>query len=206
MSLPDPIAGELEKPAGHQDAADLGPAARNAVQRLAPRIDEDTRFLDLCAGTGAIGIEALSRGAAFATFVDRSRKACALIEENLDKLKVPEDANRDCLHRRRNFHRPNVSEGWDIVFFDPPYDPITRSCCIDFGLRKAICFAKMGCWSSSTTPKDLAGRVGQLRRWRILKQGETSLKFLRTQLNEDPRLADSVSDLGHDLDLYQDRA
>ena len=57
---------------------------------LAPRIDDETRFLDLCAGTGAIGIEALSRGAAFVTFVDKSKRSCALIEENLDKLDVPE--------------------------------------------------------------------------------------------------------------------
>src|SRR5215813_10642863 len=58
---------------------------------LAPVIDGETRFLDLCAGTGAIGIEAVSRGAAFVTFVDKSRKACALIEENLDMLLIPED-------------------------------------------------------------------------------------------------------------------
>ncbi len=57
---------------------------------LAPQITHQTRFLDLCAGTGAIGIEALSRGAAFATFVDKSKKSCALIEENLDKLKIDE--------------------------------------------------------------------------------------------------------------------
>ena len=55
---------------------------------LAPRIGEDTRLLDLCAGTGAIGIEALSRRAAFVTFVDKSRRACALIEENLDRLGI----------------------------------------------------------------------------------------------------------------------
>ncbi|HMS08394.1 MAG TPA: RsmD family RNA methyltransferase, partial [Pyrinomonadaceae bacterium] len=48
---------------------------------IAPKIDENTRFLDLCAGTGAIGIEAISRGARHATFVDRSRRSCALIEE-----------------------------------------------------------------------------------------------------------------------------
>ena len=58
---------------------------------LSPVITEETRFLDLCAGTGAIGIEAVSRGAAFVTFVDKSRKACALIEENLDLLDVPEE-------------------------------------------------------------------------------------------------------------------
>src|SRR5216110_1350876 len=56
---------------------------------LAPRI-EGTRFLDLCAGSGAVGIEALSRGAQHATFVDRSRKMCTLIEANLDALNVDE--------------------------------------------------------------------------------------------------------------------
>src|SRR6059036_879954 len=57
---------------------------------LAPRIS-DVRFLDLCAGSGAVGIEALSRGALHATFVDRSRKMCGLIEANLDLCRVPED-------------------------------------------------------------------------------------------------------------------
>src|SRR6266446_8020188 len=57
---------------------------------LAPRI-KGARFLDLCAGSGAVGIEALSRGAAHATFVDQSRKMCALIEANLKALTVDEN-------------------------------------------------------------------------------------------------------------------
>src|SRR5690242_19819793 len=57
---------------------------------LAPRI-EGARFLDLCAGTGAVGIEALSRGAAHVTLVDQSRKMRALIEANVGELEVDED-------------------------------------------------------------------------------------------------------------------
>src|ERR1700681_1671520 len=57
---------------------------------LAPRIS-GARFLDLCAGSGAVGIEALSRGAAHATIVDQSRRMCALIEANLEALTVEED-------------------------------------------------------------------------------------------------------------------
>src|SRR5438034_7095789 len=57
---------------------------------IAPRI-EGARFLDLCAGSGAVGIEALSRGAAHVTFVDRSRKMCALIEANLDLCRVAKE-------------------------------------------------------------------------------------------------------------------
>src|ERR687884_2117749 len=84
---------------------------------LAPRI-EGARFLDLCAGTGAIGIEALSRGAAFVTFVDRSKKACALIEENLDKLGVPE-SHTDVLNlSAENFAGRDHEHGWDLAFFD----------------------------------------------------------------------------------------
>src|SRR5437773_10925061 len=56
---------------------------------LAPRI-QGARFLDLCAGSGAVGIEALSRGAAHVTFVDRSRRNCGLIEANLETPGVAE--------------------------------------------------------------------------------------------------------------------
>src|SRR4029450_2669684 len=57
---------------------------------LAPRI-EGARFLDLCAGSGAVGIEAMSRGAAHVTFVDRSRKMCGLIKSNLELCGVTDD-------------------------------------------------------------------------------------------------------------------
>ena len=78
---------------------------------LAPRIDDETRFLDLCAGTGAIGIEALSRGSAFVTFVDKSRRACALIEENLDLIDV-DCAIQKCLNARRSAKNYRSSGGF----------------------------------------------------------------------------------------------
>ena len=58
---------------------------------LAPRI-AGVRFLDLCAGTGAVGIEALSRGAEHVTFVDKSRKMCGLIEANTSALGIEREA------------------------------------------------------------------------------------------------------------------
>src|SRR4029453_13010155 len=57
---------------------------------IAPRIEE-VRFLDLCAGSGAVGIEALSRGARHVTFVDRSRRMCKLIESNVELCRIPEE-------------------------------------------------------------------------------------------------------------------
>ena len=79
---------------------------------LAPRIDEDSRFLDLCAGTGAIGIEALSRNASFVTFVDKSRRSCALIEENLDLLDVPEEQTEIICLPAETFTGREYQTGW----------------------------------------------------------------------------------------------
>src|SRR3982751_3728361 len=121
------IAGEfrgrvLKSPPGNRTRPTSDRLRETLFNILAPRIHDDTRFLDLCAGTGAIGIEALSRGAAFVTFVDRSKKACALIEENLDKLDVPEKQTNVLNLPAENFTGREHQEGWDIIFFDPPYD------------------------------------------------------------------------------------
>src|SRR5204862_5916295 len=87
---------------------------------LTPRLDE-ARFLDLCAGSGAVGIEALSRGASFVTFVDRSRRSCQLIEANLGLCRVPDEQREIYCSEASEFLRQTKAEQWDIIFFDPPY-------------------------------------------------------------------------------------
>ena len=144
---------------------------------LAPRIGDDTRFLDLCAGTGAIGIEALSRGAAFATFVDRSKKACALIEENLDKLSVPDSQTEILGLEAENFSGREHKDGWDIVFFDPPYESNYSLVLHEFGYRQPLLNNAGLLVVEHHAKKGIADEVGFLRRWRILKQGETWLSF-----------------------------
>src|SRR2546423_3117005 len=83
---------------------------------LAPRLDA-ARFLDLCAGSGAVGSEALSRGADFVTFVDRSRKMCGLIEANLDLLGVPEEQTEVVLSEAADYLRRTTARGLAV-----PYD------------------------------------------------------------------------------------
>jgi 16S rRNA (guanine966-N2)-methyltransferase len=82
----------------------------------------DARVLDLYAGTGALGIEALSRGAAAALFVERDPRAAAAIEANLRSLGLHQPVRRqDAL---RFLAR---GEGtFDLVFCDPPYDSVPR--------------------------------------------------------------------------------
>jgi 16S rRNA (guanine966-N2)-methyltransferase len=91
---------------------------------LAPRI-AGARVLDLYAGTGAVGIEALSRGAAHVTFVERDRRAQALIADNLARCGVSEGyviiraAASTALEQLRG--SPSFVP-FDIVLLDPPYD------------------------------------------------------------------------------------
>ena len=78
-----------------------------------------TRVLDLFGGTGQLGIEALSRGAKSAVFVDAAESACKLIQENLKKTKLAEDAKvvrSDYMEYLRR-----CKEAFDIIFLDPPY-------------------------------------------------------------------------------------
>jgi 16S rRNA (guanine966-N2)-methyltransferase len=144
---------------------------------LAPQI-EGAQFLDLCSGTGAIGIEALSRGASHVTFVDRSRRACALIEENLDLLGVPEEKTEVLANSAENFVGRKHEKRWDIVFFDPPYETNYGMVLFEFGTPESSLLDESGILIAEHHSKNtLPDAVGELRRWRILKQGETSLSF-----------------------------
>lgn len=80
-------------------------------------------FLDLFAGSGAIGIEALSRGASNATFVDNNSKATAIIKENLDHTHFAEISDVITAEAVSALRRiENQGKHFDIVFMDPPYN------------------------------------------------------------------------------------
>ncbi len=145
---------------------------------LVPEIGDETRFLDLCAGTGAIGIEALSRGVAFVTFIDRSRRACALIEENLDLLNIPEDRTEVLALSAETFSGRAHPVGWDIAFFDPPYETDYSLVIHEFGHGGHRLLREGGILViEHHTKREMPDAAGDLRRWRVLKQGETSLSF-----------------------------
>lgn len=77
------------------------------------------RVLDLFAGTGALGLEALSRGALHATFVDDGAKALTLIRANIGKMRAEGETRVIRLDARRL--GPNAGAGYGLVFLDPPY-------------------------------------------------------------------------------------
>ena len=106
------------------DGLDTRPTTDRIKETLFNILQSDVsnaRFLDLFAGSGQIGIEALSRGAAYAVFVEQNRKCVDCIQQNLTKTKFLDESKviassmPDCLKTLRN------DEPFDIIFMDPPY-------------------------------------------------------------------------------------
>lgn len=157
---------------------------------IAPGI-EGARFLDLCSGSGGVGIEALSRGADHVTFVDRSRKMCALIEANLDLCKIPEDKTQVIQSEAAEFLRQRLTNKvrkgsrkgplqvpWDFVFFDPPYATDYFQVLDRFGIQASGLLTENGLLIVEHHHKnELKDQVGSIIRSRILKQGDSALSF-----------------------------
>jgi 16S rRNA (guanine(966)-N(2))-methyltransferase RsmD len=181
------IAGEyrgrnIKSPSDYKTRPTSDRLRESVFNILNPQITNNTFFLDLCAGTGAVGIEALSRKAGFATFVDKSRRACGLIEENLDLLQIPETQTEVICSSAEKFVARESEKAWDIIFYDPPYQ-------INYG----IVLFNIGEKSSNLLKTDgvlivqhhfkniLPDAVVNIRRWRTLKQGESQLSFYETR-------------------------
>ena len=80
----------------------------------------DSRVLDLCAGSGALGLEALSRGATHCDFVESARSSITVLEDNLAKLGQPDGA---VVHQTEavKFVHALAAHSYDVAFADPPY-------------------------------------------------------------------------------------
>lgn len=142
---------------------------------IAPLI-EDARFLDLCAGSGAVGIEALSRGASQATFVDRSRRMCKLIEANVELCRIPAERWDIYCSEANEFLRQSKDERWDIVYFDPPYKDDYIKTLQLLGNNDLVI-------AEHHHKTVLPDTIGDLNRTRILKQGDSALSFFNHRLH-----------------------
>ena len=140
---------------------------------LAPRI-QGARVLDGFAGTGAVGIEALSRGAAHVTFVERDPRAVALIEANLERCGV---TDRYAIIRARfaGTERPTGSGSFDVIFLDPPYGAAELLSAIDTAepLVEADTLLIVEHARRDAAPESR----GLLNRARLLTSGDSALAF-----------------------------
>jgi 16S rRNA (guanine(966)-N(2))-methyltransferase RsmD len=144
---------------------------------VAPRI-HGARMLDGYAGTGAVGIEALSRGASHVTFVERDARAVALLQTNLDHCGVTE---RYAIIRARfaGTERPPEGAMFDLIFLDPPYGLA--------GMTEALAAAEPLVVPGALLVIEHAKRdeapaqAGLLARIRVVKSGDSALGMYERQ-------------------------
>lgn len=141
----------------------------------------ESRFLDLCAGSGAVGIEAISRGARHVTFVEQARQVSDVVRANLKLCSVPESQaevfrNDAAVFLKHSLKKQNGP--WDIVFFDPPYSANYAEVIELLGSPASTLLSPEGLLIvEHHHKKHLPDRLGDLTRHRTLKQGESSLSF-----------------------------
>jgi 16S rRNA (guanine(966)-N(2))-methyltransferase RsmD len=171
----------LKAPAGEATRPTAARLRQSLFDILSPRLP-GCRFLDLFAGSGAIGLEALSRGAVHVTLVDEDREAVDSIRRNAAALAAAGGEARVLRQDARAAVMGLAAAGdrFDLVYLDPPYGsdlyepvlervaPLLR----DDGLAVAEHFHK----------RDLPERIGRLERVRVARTGDHRLSFYRLTL------------------------
>jgi 16S rRNA (guanine966-N2)-methyltransferase len=140
---------------------------------------EGTRVLDLFAGTGALGIEAISRGGGHATFVETGAEGRGIIRENIEALGLT-GVTRILRRDATDLGRAGTIQPFDLVFCDPPYGK---------GLGEAaLAGAREGGWLAADAICVLEERadaeIGELKGFTILERrgaGDSQLVFLRAE-------------------------
>ena len=169
----------LQAPAGLATRPTSDRLRETLFNVLAPRIG-GARFLDLYAGSGAVGIEALSRGAAEVVFVERASAALKVLRANLAALGL-RDGLRIVAGSAEGFLRgPFAGGGFDVVFLDPPYDAAGEYQTVLglLGGSASEWLAEQAVVIAEHRRNDvLEDRYGALGRTRLLKQGDAALSF-----------------------------
>jgi 16S rRNA (guanine966-N2)-methyltransferase len=164
---------------------------------LGPNIP-GSRFLDVFAGTGAVGIEALSRGASEAVFIENHAPAAVLIRRNLESLAItsgaqvlPLDALR-ALEKIARKHNP-TDPAFDFVFLDPPYAEKNQYDRV-LSFLGAAPFLTTGSLviAEHRRTLELPQRIGRLLQTRILRQGDAALSFYQHQAAEPEEIPEAV--------------
>jgi len=160
---------------------------------LTPRI-QGAAFLDLYAGSGAVGLEAISRGATRVTFVERAPAALRILNANLERLGISSGVRahaksvtaflKSASPRDPKSADPKPAspkpERYDVVFLDPPYEDakeyaITLDCL--GGAAQGILAPGAVVVAEHRRKQSLDEQYGSLKRTRVLEQGDAALSF-----------------------------
>lgn len=170
---------QLVTPRGHRTRPTADQVRIALMDTLMPSLP-DARFLDLFAGAGGVGLEALSRGAARAVLVERDAEAAAALRRNVAALRVagrtlvlPMDTGR-ALNRLAA-----AGERFDLVFLDPPYGTgLVEDTLLRLGTGAVITLDTIVV-AQHFTKQPPPERIGTLAAFRARRFGETTLTFFR---------------------------
>jgi len=172
----------LEAPAGLKTRPTSDRLRETLFNVLAPRM-EGARFLDLYAGSGAVGIEAASRGAANVVLVERADPALKVLRGNLEKLGLRGEVRVEAVSVGAFLRRVRPQSSamrFDVVFLDPPYEAaeeyatamgLLGGAAADLLAEGAVVIAE------HRRREKLEDGYGMLRRVRTLEQGDAGLSF-----------------------------
>jgi len=178
------LAGELKgqrliTPKGRTTRPTADQVRIALMDTLTPRLD-GARVLDLFAGAGGVGLEALSRGAGDVTFVERDARAVAALRENVAALGAGKAATvrrGDVLRELQALYQ--AGERFDIVFLDPPYDAGLVDTTLEALGGGGLLLAEAWVIAQHFTKRPPAERIGALLAFRTRRFGETTLTFYR---------------------------
>ena len=186
------------------DSPKVRPTARRVREKIFLLLGKRTRksrFLDLCAGSGGVGIEAISRGALLGTFVERSAKMCSFIKNNLKTCEISSGHGEvfeiEVVPFLKKMEKRKRT--WDVVFLDPPYDANYDEI-LDF-FSRGTCLRKEGGMVVIEHPKEMffPEQIGVLKRRRVILEGDTALTFLEYRTKDfvpRPKSAESAARSG----------
>ena len=176
----------LQAPAGLSTRPTSDRLRETLFNVLAPRI-EGARILDLYAGSGAVGIEALSRGAAGVEFVERAPAALAVLRKNLSRLGVTAGFRIHCAGVGSMLRKMKAGTAFDVVFLDPPYDALQEYAAtlgLLGGAAKGLLADGAVIVAEHRKKERLEERYGELTRSRLLEQGDAALSFYAAAMAE----------------------
>jgi len=178
------IAGKLkgrviEMPKAIRPTSDK---VREALFEILKHKIEESSFLDLYCGSGAMGIEAFSRGAKSITFVDNNSNCMKILEKNLTQLGILDLSSID-IYKKDALKTLEVfigsKRGFDIVFLDPPYyKDIAKNTLIaisDYDILARNAFIVVETYKKDILPEE----VGLLKKVRTSLYGDTKLEFFK---------------------------
>ncbi len=168
----------LVAPTGMETRPSLDRLRETLFNVLGERV-AGARFLDLYAGSGAVGVEALSRGAVEAVFVERGTAALRALRGNLKALGV--EGRAGVQERTVAAALGRLQGSFGVVFLDPPYEDAKEYEATLRALGGSALVAEGGLVVAEHASRDgLAERYGRLRRTRELRQGDAALSFFAT--------------------------